>query len=68
MSNPLDGHAMARVLGGCKERSSARKKKQRRRRRETGKQYQQKVSPYIKLPQEGTWAETWRAKRKWQAH
>jgi hypothetical protein len=33
MSNPLDGHAMAKVLGGYKERASARKKKQRRRRR-----------------------------------
>jgi hypothetical protein len=27
MSNPLDGHAMAKALGGCEERASARKKK-----------------------------------------
>jgi hypothetical protein len=28
MSNPLDGHVMAKALGGCVERASARKKKQ----------------------------------------
>jgi hypothetical protein len=33
MSNPLDGHAMAKVLGGYEERASARKKKQRQQRR-----------------------------------
>jgi hypothetical protein len=38
MSNPLDGHAMARALEGCEERASAKKKKQRRRRRRTSKQ------------------------------
>jgi hypothetical protein len=36
--NPLDVLAMARALGGCKDRASVRKKKQRRRRRGTGKQ------------------------------
>jgi hypothetical protein len=38
MSNPLDGHAMARALGGYEVRASAKKKKQRWRRRRTGKQ------------------------------
>jgi hypothetical protein len=33
MSNPLDGHAMAKALGSCEERASARKKKQRHQRR-----------------------------------
>jgi hypothetical protein len=28
MSNSLDGHAMAKALGGCKERVSTMKKKQ----------------------------------------
>jgi hypothetical protein len=28
MSNSLDGHTMAKALGGCEERASARKKKQ----------------------------------------
>jgi hypothetical protein len=37
MSNPLDGHAMAKALRGCEERVSARKKKKRRWRRRTGK-------------------------------
>jgi hypothetical protein len=33
MSNPLDGHAMAKALRGCEEKASARKKKQRWQRR-----------------------------------
>jgi hypothetical protein len=47
MSNPLDGHAMLKVLGGCKERASARKKKQWRRRRsnELVNSKSKKVSP-----------------------
>jgi hypothetical protein len=39
--NLLDGHALARALGGCEDRASARKKKQRWQRRGTGKQYVQ---------------------------
>jgi hypothetical protein len=45
MSNPLDGHAVARALRGCEERASARKKKQHSGGEELVNSNSKKVSP-----------------------
>jgi hypothetical protein len=67
--NLLCGHSEEVRSGAAKKFKSAGKMKQWRRRR--GKEMvnsKNRGLPLIKLPEKGTWAETWRAKRKRQAH
>jgi hypothetical protein len=56
---------MEAPLGAAKELSSAREMQKwwRRKSKELGNSKNPTI-PLIKLPDEGTWAETWRKKRK----
>jgi hypothetical protein len=67
--NLLTGHSEELRLGAARKIKSAGSTKQwwRRRGRELVNSKNRGL-PLIKLPEKGTWAETWRAKRKWQAH
>jgi hypothetical protein len=63
--NLLRGHSEGMRSGAARKLKSARKMKQwwRRRSRELVNSKNQGL-PLIKLPEKGTWAETWRMKRK----
>jgi hypothetical protein len=67
--NLLRGHSKGMRSGAARKPKSAGKMKQWRWRR-SGELVNSKKRglPLTKLPEKGTWAETWRAKRKRQAH
>jgi hypothetical protein len=65
----LRGHSEEMRSGAARKLKSARKMKQwRQRKSKELVNSKNRGLPLIKLPVKGTWAETWRAKRKWQAH
>jgi hypothetical protein len=69
MRNLLCGHSEEMRSGAMRKLKSAGKMKQWRWRR--GRELvnsKNRGLPLIKLPEKGTWAETWRVKRKRQAH
>jgi hypothetical protein len=66
--NPLDGHAMVKSSGAARRRQARGGRSSGGGRGTTSwETLKTKVPLYIKLLQEGTWAATWRAKRKRQS-
>jgi hypothetical protein len=65
----LRGHSEEMRSGAARKLKSARKMKQwRQRKSKELVNSKNRGLPLIKLHVKGTWAEMWRAKRKWQAH